>query len=219
MSGTAIRDTWAIDIRDLTNSVWRSAGALIHSRHKHACGVLRVPSFGNGTTSVVIVAGGTDAQNSIITSVEMVTLVNVEELVQSGMVLVKSWDLGPTLPLPLSDAASTTTSDQKSMFVIGGATTVATERSQSVLKLSCSHGLDDDVSMLQCSWNAITDFELKTPSAKGLALTLPQFPIASSFDGVDCAEGNTSYRNTSTYLRMEIHDRHNIVQIIRVSCC
>ncbi len=60
------------------------------------------------------------------------------------------------------------------------------ETSRSVFKFSCPNVVDR-----QCFWTKM-DYELRTPSAMGLALTIPRIPMLTRgySNARDCSEGN-----------------------------
>ncbi len=130
----------------------------------------------------LVVAGGIDYEDNYLSTVEILQVEKHAHLFQG------EWLLGPRLPTELSDAAAITTPDQQALYIIGGTSKIATSRS--VFILSCQ-SLDD---ILQdCSWTK-ADFELKSSSAKGLALSLPRISMAIPMKDpnlIECSEGNT----------------------------
>ena len=112
-------------------------------------------------------AGGLDEHKVIFGHVETIMLTTTEE--EAGTVtLAKYWETGPSLPIPLADAATAMTCDQMAMYIIGGS--MFDDISSSVFQLVCS---DID----QCTWTKM-DYELKAPTKMGLALTMPQISMA-----------------------------------------
>ena len=159
--------------------VWKSHPDLNIPRFKHACGAVR---FGNG--SIIIIAGGIDNHNIAISNVETLRVLEAKD---GEPHFAPGWQFGPSLPMPLSDAASATTFDQKALFILGGS--MIQDMSQSVYRFSCPDSIDND----GCVWNTL-DYELKRPSAMGLSLVLPQVPMVTRgyANARDCYQGNTS---------------------------
>ncbi len=121
-------------------------------------------------------AGGISEANDVLRNVETM-------LVTEDAGFAQHWQFGPSLPMPISDAASASTLDQRILFVIGG--TVNNEAGRSLFKFSCS-----DLENLQCSWTKI-DYELKAPSTNGLAIMIPSIPMVTRGyqDAKHCAKG------------------------------
>ncbi len=157
-------------------------GALLNTpRYKHVCGVLL---FGDDeNVNIIVAAGGMDAFGANLQTVEI--LLYSQDSLPEEDILAEGWQLGPSLPVPLSDAASVTTPDQKAFLVIGGNTDDGISCG-SVFKLSCSL-LD---SFRECSWTKV-EYELTPPSAKGLVVTLPASPMSDRrHPGArDCVKG------------------------------
>ncbi len=154
---------------------WTSCPDLGTARVEHACGVLR-----HGNDRMIVVAGGLDSHNTKLDKVETLLVTTDTD---SVLQFANDWEYGPTLPAALSGTASATTSDQKALYIIGGV--MINEDSRSVLKFHCYDIVDQ-----HCSWTAV-DYELKAPSAKGLALIMPLIPMSSreySF-ARDCTKG------------------------------
>ncbi len=156
--------------------VWNWEAALKVPRYRHACGVLKY-----GNKRIVIAAGGIDNFGHSENSVE--TMEVTEEPV-SIFHFAQQWEYGPSMPMILKDGASATSSGGKAVFITGGTSLDGT--STSVLKFYCIDG-----PVLQCSWTKV-DYELPVPSAKGLALMIPQLPMALKGypNARHCPEGN-----------------------------
>ncbi len=170
--------TWSFNMSSMT---WKIEPELNFHRWKHTCGVVQV-----GKERIVVAAGGTDFQDNILASVE--TLLAKED--DNGSISFdQHWELGPSLPMPLSDAASATTYGQQALYIIAGAM-LYDGKSQSVLKFHCSN-IDD----IQCFWTKL-DVELKSPSAMGLALVMPQKPMVPMQypEAAECSEGKLKKR-------------------------
>ncbi len=153
-------------------------------RFKHVCGVLRT---GLDTTSMtVVVAGGKDQYDNIISSVE--TIMVTETSGDNIFLFAEGWEPGPSLPVPLADAASIITSDQRSLVVIGGDGIDGT--SDKIFKLSCSaNSLNIESESLQCSWTKV-DFELQISSKSAVAIAVPRIPMVpiEYLNGRDCTK-------------------------------
>ncbi len=174
-----MRDVYSISFNSMEWSEHEEG--LLYKRERHACGILR-----NGDKKIVVVAGGSNFDD-YLSSVEI--LLVIEEATDT---FALNWEYGPDLPMPMTDAAGTTTSDQQSLYIIGG--TMFLERSNYVLKLVCS-----DVVEVNCIWTKI-DHELKAETAMGLALAMPQIQMSSRKhqNALDCSNGSYLhiYQNT-----------------------
>ncbi len=166
---------------------WKIEADLNLQRLRHACGVLTV-----GNDKMVVAAGGFDFQNDILGSVELLW---ASENHNDGLHFGQHWELGPSLPTPLADAASAATADQQALFIIGGARVY--DKSNLVLRFHCS-GKGGH----QCFWTKV-DLELKAPSAMGLALAMPDIPMLSRkySDARECREGTVqqSFQRENLY--------------------
>ncbi len=147
-------------MRDMT---WKLQPNLALRRFKHACGVLKLR---HEDEKIIVVAGGTDDQNSILNKVELLSMHmdSNEELHFAGQ-----WEFGPDMPVSLTNAASATTLHQHALYIIGGLTN--SEASKSVFKLTCL-----DTVYVECSWTKV-DYELKIPTAMGVAIVMPEIPM------------------------------------------
>ncbi len=181
-----LQDTWTID---LTTMEWKPLRLLIYPKFRHACGVLR-----SGNEMVIVVAGGYQRADHVAATVEMLSMLaedgnssNVTDKFQFG----PQWEIGPSLPTPLSLASSVTTFDQQALYVIGGSmgTIVGHDNSREVFKFSCS-----DLKAVQCEWYKL-DYELRSPSSAGLALLMPRIPFVSIgyLDGRECGQGKLPF--------------------------
>ncbi len=140
---------------------WQEQAAMSTPRRRHACGTLI-----SGDKKVVIAAGGDTSQHAMTKTVEILV---VED---DDRVFAQEWEFGPDMPLPVSNAASSTTPNQRTLFVIGGKTSQDySQGSSAIFKIHCQQDL-------QCMWSKVEQ-ELKMPSAKGLALMLPPIPMAN----------------------------------------
>ncbi len=140
---------------------WKEKVPLNIGRSNHACGVLIDLE---SQMKIAVTAGGTE--NGIMTnSVEILKAESEEQFHNS----VRMWEFGPNLPDAMSDAASASTADQGTMFVIGGTTSNNDDGSTYVHMLQCAD--------LQCQWTKL-DRELIAPSSHGLAFLLPSIPMA-----------------------------------------
>ncbi len=66
-----------------------------------------------GEKLVLIAAGGRDEYNNIISSVETLLVTKGSEDIFH---FAQGWESGPSMPVPLRDAASATSSDQKALY-------------------------------------------------------------------------------------------------------
>ena len=93
--------TWFYDIDAMT---WTEGPELQVSRWQHACGTLKID-----TSAVVIVVGGWDSNFMSLNTSE------VWFDLEPG-----HWTYGPEVPTPISLSEIVTTSDEKSLILIGG---------------------------------------------------------------------------------------------------
>ncbi len=168
----------------ISSMTWKDNLSLNIARYKHSCGVLKAAY----EKKIVVVAGGIDRFKKISNTVE--TLLVMEG--GGGLMTLSDnnyWDYGPSLPMPLSDAASATTADQTGFFLFGGTSDNAAT-SVSIFKLGCSHAYDFQQG---CTWTKI-DHELHAPSAMGLAISMPSYPLGHrSYSNVrHCHQGEQS---------------------------
>ncbi len=170
-------EMWSIDLRTME---WENRPPMSMSRFKHACGVIRLGI----ETEAVVVAGGVDDRTNLVSRVETIL---VKETSGGNYNFASDWELAPNLPMALNDAVSSTSSDQKVMYIIGGK--AIDEISRFLFKLTCSWAIPLGVDQLQCSW-AIVEYELPRPSAMAVALALPQPTMANReyLDGSDCTK-------------------------------
>ncbi len=178
------RDMWSIDMR--TMSWVDEQRHLAYGRLKHACGVLRTVD----DMVVLVVAGGIGNFNTIISTVE--TLL-VYEASSGHISFAITFELGPSLPVPLAGMASTTSADHRSLYVMGGQASddISTRR---VYKLSYP---ETTTQPQQLFWTKV-DYELQLSSAMAVALAMPRSTIASRkyhVTGRDCT-------NKGKYLRV-----------------
>ncbi len=142
---------------NVSTMVWKQEAQLNAKRYRMACGVMRLGE--KSGDKMVIAAGGTSDANKILSTVETL-LVSENDAQFAGQ-----WEFGPSLPMAISDGASTTASDQMELFIFGGTTSNSASSSDLIFKLSCSPNGD-------CSWTKIAT-ELRGPSSMGLVLRMP----------------------------------------------
>ncbi len=152
-------------------TVWnKNAGraTLKKGRARHSCGVLKDPFYPE--RKIAIVAGGKTTVDDF-----SVVILSVETLEIFGNDLPShDWSYAESnLPMAISDAASVTSVDQQSMFVIGG---IASDGStqDSVYRLHFSR------IELKGAWETIEHaFKGLNSKAGGLAMVLPPMPTLS----------------------------------------
>ncbi len=168
----------------MTDMTWTKLQNLLYGRSRHVCGVLKDAN----EEEALVVAGG-----SLAGSVDVHDATNYVEMLvlTTANTQMKAWDMGPNLPIPLVHAASATTSDGQTLYVIGGKGGDDSS-SKSIFKLGCSSltaDLDQD-----CVWTKVLH-ELKMPSAMGLAISMPPPPTSASTSSVmsfeDCVDQNS----------------------------
>ncbi len=181
---------WSISVSTID---WTAQASLSIGRHSHACGVLQAD---NKVGSKLVIAAGGENFEDILSSVETL-LVN-----DNDTIMARNWEVGPTLPIPLSDAA--TASHKSALYIIGGTTYL--DNSGLVFRLHCFN-LDEAIS---CSWAKI-EYEIKMPTTMGLALMIPSLPMTfKGFNNArDCDKGNyigslpTKYNIGHIYLDLD----------------
>ncbi len=169
----------------MNERVWKVQPPLALGRYKHSCGALR-----HGNVRVVLAVAGITHQQINNAVGDTVETLMVTEVGEGDYQVATGWQFTGKLPIPLSETACATPSDQASFYVIGG-TTLSDEASSFVFRFSCS-----DIANRQCHWTKV-EFELQMPSTKGLALVVPQAPMVliSYSNARDCTQG-MYYGNT-----------------------
>ncbi len=155
--------TWTFNID--THS-WNQGPTLLMERLKHSCGVLKDQSV-IGKKIVIVAGGETSSGPQPSNSVENLVLEDGDSSISS----TGEWTHGQALPIAVASAASSTTSDQSKLIVVGGIVDIdASQGSSSVFQTQC---LD-----LQCDWSKL-EVELRKVSAMGLAMMIPSSPLQS----------------------------------------
>ncbi len=162
--------------------------SLHHGRAKHACGTI----MSDKGDEMVVAAGGITEFSPSVDSVELLHVVEDEH-----PVLASHWVNGPSMPIPLIDAAGATASSRKAFYVFGGLTNQEDlNGTPFVFKLKCA-------TKAQCVW-AKLDQEMKAPNARGVALTLQSFPLVSPgyASSRNCSLGMPTVHLNSLQLRV-----------------
>ncbi len=156
--------TWSVNVSTMD---WRQQMPLTTGRSKHACGVLKDLSVTDKI--IVIAAGGETSDGTLTDSVELM-FSDGEDYLHS--VPHSNWEIGPNIPVAVSDPTSIVTADQRKLFLLGVATNALLGQSliAVVYKLHCSD--------LQCQWTKL-DHEMNLMSrSKVLAFLSSSIPLA-----------------------------------------
>ena len=179
-------NSWTFDLDRRSNPTeeWVERASMSTARNGHSCGVLR--GAGPEDRRIVVAVGGR-AYRAID---EFFLTDTVELLYTNGPVFAPKWQLGPSFPVPIDEAASATTSGGTRMFVAGGVTDWtfqldgSVQASSSVYYLQCP--------FLVCEWKTV-ELEPLNARIRGLAMIVPllnkrSFSIETELP-VSCEDG------------------------------
>ena len=110
---------------------WAQGPPLLEAREYHACAIIPRTSYEDGSTDVIVVAGGRDVDEVALTSTEL--LVNGQ------------WMKGPDLPKPLSEPTLVSLGNA-GVVLMGGTVGIYGPSSDSIYRLACGEAFDD------CEW-------------------------------------------------------------------
>ena len=111
---------------------WIEGPSLIQPRELHACDIMHM-----GSSDVIVVAGGRDANETVLTSVEFFV---------DG-----AWIQGPDLPKPLYEPTMVSL-ETAGIILLGGTFSIQGPSSSSIYRLACGESLET------CEW---IEMELK----------------------------------------------------------
>ncbi len=162
--GAPFENSWTYDLDTRTNpnEEWVERAPMSTSRERHGCGVLR-DALSPEERKIVVAAGGCNRNNHK----QIQVLDSVELLHVNGPVIALQWVPGPTMPVPLCDAASANIVDGTRLFLASGILEfygVPYPKSQSVYYLQCR--------LTQCQWTTV-GLELHEPRYDAIAMVVP----------------------------------------------
>ncbi len=142
-------------------------GPPLGSLHRwHSCGVIRQDISNKSSSGKFVIAAGGDMFNGIV------ELLQVDEDEYGHITIVENaWELGPEMPIKISEAASVTTEDKAVLFVAGGWQKVELQNevsnimpSRDIFTLRCFRG--------DCFWTKET-LQLEIRRTSAIALLVP----------------------------------------------